>query len=221
MGGLSIRDQASYTPQEQAYRYLFKAPNPATIKSGADAIVVPMETQRLPIKLYYEVTPALSLHAYLTGTAKHTEEQPVLGGAATLFSGDAFVGESTLNTTLQGEEWTVPLGADPDIRLKRHVEVKTKTKGVFSKDEISTYLIKIQVANYKRREVRVKVYDVLPISDQEQVIVKLLKTRPKAEIIRPDNGVLYWDLSLKAGARQDLTLQYQIKRPENWRIYQR
>jgi len=201
-------------------RYTFTAPSPAVIPSNSQPVSIPLMVKESPVTLVYEVTPDLSPYAYLTGKAKHSEKLPILRGPARLFSDGGYVGEAQLNETLQGELWTVPLGADPELKVKRHLEVKTVTKGLISKDEVSTYQVKIQVANYKRRRVSLKVYDALPVSETDEVEVTLMRMNPKAELSDPKEGLLTWTLDLKAGERRELLLTYSIKRPKGWRVYQ-
>lgn len=201
-------------------RYTFTAPNPAVIPTNGQPVSIPLMVKESPVTLVYEVTPDLSPYVYLTGKAKHTDKLPILKGPARLFSDGGYVGEAQLNETLPGELWTAPLGADPELKVKRHLEVKTVTKGLINKDEVSTYQVKIQVANYKRRRVSLKVYDALPVSETDEVEVTLLRMKPKAELSDPKEGLLTWTLDLKPGERRELLLTYSIKRPEGWRVYQ-
>lgn len=219
--GLSLADQTQYVIEEEAYRYQYTAPNQATILNGAAGLLVPMEVKEQRVELIYETTPALSPHAYLTGQATHEGELPIQAGAASLFSSGSFVGESQLKMTLQGEQMTLYLGADSDVKVKRHLEVQTETSGVFSKTDTSTYTVNLQVANYKRRSIKVKLYDVLPISDDDEVKVKLVSSKPSAQIDDEKSGVVSWLLNLKAGEKSDVTLRYQISHPAKKRVYQR
>ena len=222
VSGRGLDDFTRYRASSSALspRYEFSAPNPATVPSDGRPVTVPLSAQSVPIKLVYEATPALSPYAYLTGQVTHAERRPILAGPATMFSDGGYVGEAQLPKTLRGQEWTVPLGADPDIKLKRHIDVKTVVEGVISKDEISTYQVKIQVANYKRRAIDLKLYDALPVSQSDELEVTLLKSSPKAEIKEPKEGIVSWSLKLKPGERRELKLSYKVKRPKGWRVYQ-
>jgi hypothetical protein len=219
--GLSLLDQTQYVIEDQAYRYRFTAPNPTTVISGSDSVIVPMEVHQEEVKLLYESTPALSPHAYLIGEVQHQGQSPILAGQASLFSGGSFIGETQLNTVLQGEKMTLHLGADPDLKVKRQVEVKSETNGIFSRTETNLYTVNLQVVNHKKRAVNIKLYDVLPVSDHKEVKVKLLTTQPSAEIDDKKSGIISWYLSLKAGAKHEVKLQYQISHPADQRVYQR
>ena len=211
VSALSAQLSASYT---------FKAPNHATLLHSAPALVVPVEVSEQAIALSYEATPALSPYAYLTGELTHADKRPLLAGPASLFSAGAFVGETQLSSALKGDKLTLFLGADPDLRLDRRVEVESHTKGLIGAREISVYTTKIQVANDKRRAVKLKLYDVLPLSQHDEVEVSLKQLTPKAQVDK-ETGVVCWELELKAGARADLTFIYQVSRPKGWRVSQR
>ena len=223
IGGLSVYDGVSYAtpPVMIGASYRFKAPNVASVMSGQPAVVVPVEVSTQALELTYEATPALSPHAYLSGALTHKSERPLLAGPATLFSSGAFVGETHLSTILKGQRLEVPLGADSDIKLDRRVEVNSREEGFFGAQEISVYPTKLQVANYKRRAITVKLYDVLPISEHKEVKVTLKQMAPEGVIDDPKRGVICWTLDLKAGARRDVTLVYQVSRPKGWRVFQR
>ena len=220
-GGLSLSDQVQYLPDHSPYRYRFIAPNPATILNGAEAITVPMTVHREEIRLVYESTPALSPHAYLTGEAIHRGQSPILAGRASLFSGGSFIGVTELPTVLQGGEFTLHLGADPDLKVKRQLEIESETSGVFSRTETHTYTVRLHVVNHKQRAVQIKLYDVLPMSDHEEVEVKLISSRPSVVIEDKKVNVVSWELSLKAGEKREVTLRYQISHPAGQKVYQR
>ena len=219
--GLSFADLTQYIIQEPVYVHRYSAPNLSSVPNQSSAISIPMQVTSLPIDLIYESTPALSKHVYLSGQAKHQGKHAIMSGMASIFSNGAFVGESRLKQILPGEKLSIALGADLDVEVKRHLEIKTTTSGVFSKTETNHYEVSIQVANYKKRKIQIRLFDVLPISDHDKVKVKLIKSSPKAEIKDSNQGIVQWDLALKAGEKRKLSLKYEITNPAEWRVYQK
>ncbi len=219
--GLSFADLTHYAPKEPEYVHRYTAPNLSTIPNHSQALTIPMEVVNLPIDLVYEATPALSKYVYLSGKALHKGSHAIMSGMASIFSNGAFVSESRLNTILPGEEFAIALGADLDVEVKRHLEVKTSTSGVFSKTETNVYTVQLQVANYKKRPIKIKLHDVLPVSDHDKVSVELIKSSPKAKIEDPKQGIVQWEINLKPGEKRKLVLNYEIKNPAEWRVFQK
>lgn len=219
--GLIFADLTQYIIQEPVYIHRYIAPNRSSIPNQSSAISIPMQVTSLSIDLIYESTPALSKHVYLSGQAIHKGQHAIMSGMASIFSNGAFVGESRLKQILPGEKLSIALGADLDVEVKRHLEIKTTTSGVFSKTETNHYEVSIQVANYKKRKIQIRLFDVLPISDHDKVKVKLINSSPKAEIKDSNQGIVQWDLALKAGEKRKLSLKYEITNPAEWRVYQK
>ncbi len=203
------------------FDYLFKAPTQASIESGPEQLKVPLSVVTWKAELFYEATPAIQKTAYLTARVKNATKQPILAGKMSIFVNGDFAGEGKLDTTGPGGVLMLPLGADEDIRLERHVAPKTRTEGTFSKEEITDYAVHMEVGNYKKRSVTVDVFDVLPKTNNEDMEVKLLSAKP-ATAKKPDSkGRLKWRLILKPGETRKIDFVYSIRRPKDWQLTQR
>ena len=201
--------------------YVFEAPTPTTVQSDGAPILVPITADESPVTLSYEATPALAPNAYLQGTLTYKGKRPLLGGTGALFSGGDYVGEVTLETVRDGGVFSAPLGADTDVRLERRVELKSVVEGFFNAEEVTLYTTTLQAGNYKRRPVRLRVFDVVPVSDHKEVKVEYKGSKPEGVREEEADGVIYWDLDLKAGEVKKIVMTYQIRRPKGWRLTQR
>lgn len=201
--------------------YLFEAPTPSSLLGDGAPILVPISAEESPVALSYEATPALAPHAYLQGALTYKGARPLLGGAGALFSGGDYVGEVTLETVRDGGVFTAPLGADTDVRLERRVELKSVVEGFFKAEEVTLYTTTLQAGNYKRRPVRLRVWDVVPVSDREEVKVEYLGATPEGTRAEDGGGVISWDLDLKPGEVKRVVMKYQLRRPKGWRLTQR
>jgi uncharacterized protein (TIGR02231 family) len=200
--------------------FVYKSPTRASIPSSGERLRVPLAVERFAVQTFYEATPALMETAYLKATVKNQGARPILRGPMNIFVSGDFSGQGELATTGPGGVLALPLGADEDIRFKRKVVPATEVKGVFSKDEVTTYQVTIEVGNYKKRAVKVAVYDVLPKSGCEKIEIEKLSVSPVAGKGPDADGVLRWDLDLPAGATRKIEFSYRVTRPENWQLYQ-
>lgn len=200
--------------------FVYASPTRMTIPSSGERLRVPLSVERFPVQTFYEATPALKDVAYLKATVNNQGKKPILRGPVNIFVAGDFSGQGELATTGPGGVLALPLGADENIRFKRKVVPATEVKGVFSKDEVTTYQVTIEVGNYKKRPVKVAVYDVLPKSGHEKIEIEKLSISPVAGKGPDADGVLRWDLDLPAGATRKIEFSYRVTRPENWQLHQ-
>ena len=212
------------------FDYVYEAPLRASVPSDASGLLVPLDARTFKVTTFYEATPSLSETAYLKASVKNGGRLPILAGPANVFVNGSFAGDAQLRTTGPGGDLELPLGADEDIRLTRTVIPLTKKEGVFIKDDVTEYEVKIEVGNYKSRAVTVRVIDQIPKSNNEKIAVKLLSTsitpkRPlgkaadKKDSRMDGDGLMYWHLDIPRGKTKTLTFRYRIARPADWRLY--
>ena len=200
---------------------VYDAPLPATVPSNASGLRVPLASRRYDVATFYEATPSLSPVAYLKATVKNGSRLPILAGPANVFVGGAFVGDASLMTTGPGGTLELPLGADEDIRLTRTVMPSTKSKGLlFGEEDVTDYVVKIEVGNYKKRPITLRIIDQLPKTNAEKLKVELLSAVPQAREKPDGDGLLYWHADVPAGATRTITFTYRITRPKGWRLHQ-
>jgi hypothetical protein len=200
--------------------YVYPAASRFTVPGTANNLRVPLSAERHPVTVYYQATPSLAPNAYLAATVQNKGERPLLAGPASIFVGNDFAGDGALKTTGPGGKIELPLGADEDLKLLRKVIPETKTEGVFSKDDVTTYRTEIEVGNYKKRAVRVLVLDQVPKTNQEDVEVKLVSTSPQPKDPPNAEGLMRFELDVPAGQTKKIVFTYTVKRPSGWQLRQ-
>jgi len=203
------------------FDWVYDAPLPATVPSNASGLRVPLAVRTAPTSTFYEATPALATTAYLKATLKNGAKLPILAGPANIFVKGTFAGDAQLATTGPGGTVELPLGADEDIRLTRTVIPNTKRQGfVIGEEEVTEYAVKIEVGNYKKSAVTVRLVDVLPKTNVEKIKVELVSTTPSPQTPPDADGLLHWHIDVPAGATKSVTFTYRITRPKGWRLSQ-
>ncbi|MCA9548231.1 MAG: DUF4139 domain-containing protein, partial [Myxococcales bacterium] len=201
--------------------YVYSSTTRVTVPSSPEQHTVPLSAEAYPVEPFYEASPALEPTAFLKATVKNRGDKPLLGGPVDIFVGADYVGSGQLETTGVGGDVQLPLGADEDIKFVRRLIPKTKTEGVFSKDDITGYTTEIDVVNHKRRAVSVRVVEQFPISDVEDLKIERGKLSLKASEGPDDTGIMAFQVELKPGEKKTIEFSYRIKRPANWKLYQR
>lgn len=203
------------------FDYIYEAQTQTTVPSDGREVRVPLSADQHPVQAYYEATPSLAKTAYLEATVTNQSKQPILGGPVTIFVGDQFSGDGSLATTGPGGDIELPLGADEDVKVERRIEPQTETSGVIMREDITTYRVVLQVANFKRRAITVGVMEPLPKTTNEDIEIELVSAKPKQTKGPDEQGLMRWDVELKPGEKKTIELVYKIERPENWQLYQR
>jgi hypothetical protein len=200
---------------------VYNAPLPATVPSDASGLKVPLAVRAYDVSTFYEATPSLATTAYLKATVKNGATVPILAGPANVFVKGAFAGDAMLATTGPGGALELPLGADEDIRLTRTVIPSTRRQGfVVGEEDVTDYAVKIEVGNYKKRAITIRVIDQIPKTNAEKLRVELVTTSPKPETPPDGDGLLHWHVDIPAGATKTITFTYRIARPKDWRLAQ-
>jgi hypothetical protein len=201
--------------------YTFRAQTRATIPSSDKTLTVPLSADVFPVTTLYAASPGLRPVAYLKATVTNSRAVPILAGPVDIFVGADYVGTGKLQTTGAGGALDLPLGADEDLRMERRVVPNTVTEGVFGKEEITRYITEIDVANDKRRAVKIRIAEQFPIDGfNEDVKVTRGKTEPKPIEGPDDTGRMVFELEVPAGQTRTVRFEYRIRRPENWQLQQ-
>lgn len=201
--------------------YVYDAPVIVSVPSQAQGLRVPLAVRSYDVQTFYEATPSLATTAYLKATVKNGSKLPILAGPANVFVKRTFSGDAQLQTTGPGGTLELPLGADEDIRLTRTVVPSTKTVGVFfGEEDVTDYAVKIEVGNYKKKAITVRVVDQLPLTNAEKLKSEMVVVSPKPQEAPDENGLLYWHVDVPPGAVKQITFTYRITRPKNWKLSQ-
>jgi hypothetical protein len=198
---------------------VFPATGKDTVRSGQGARKVPLVTHTWPVHVARRVFPALAPDAYLVAELRNPSSHALPGGPASLFVGSDPAGVAELALMAPGEAVALPLGLDHALRPVRNVQLVTTEKGVFSKDEINEYEVSIELANSNASAMPVRIVDQVPLTDQKDVEVRLLRTEPVAAHDRR-SGALEWSVSVPPSGKTRVSFVYSIKRPKGWRLHQ-
>jgi len=200
----------------------FKIATPATILSDNTPQKVGIANTKLAAKLQYQATPRALEAAFLSAYVTNTTDYPLLAGAMNTFLDGTFIAASSLKTVMPGEKFELALGADEAIAIKRRLVNRfAEDTGLTNSGRRVTYDFLTTVTNNKKTAERVVFKDLLPISRNEKIVVKLLgpdprdvgtKDKPK-EVTQEEDGKLVWRLDLKPGEKRELQLKFSVEHP--------
>ena len=201
------------------YDLAYASLRPETIKAGKGARRVALFSETWPVSVERKIFPALAKEAFLVAEIKSPSKQVLPGGNANLFVGADPAGSARLNLVSPGEAFTLPLGLDRAIKPLRNVKLVQAEKGFIGKSELTEYVVTTELANPYRYPMPVRIHDQWPVTDDEDVEVKLLKTEPWA-IQDKVKGSLEWHLTVPPSGKSVVSFTYSLRRPKGWRMHQ-
>ncbi len=211
------------TVETQGPAVTFTLPKPATIASDWQPQKVPISSQRLSANLAYEATPRLTPYAFLRAKVTNTTEGLYLPGPVSVFLDGAFVTTAALKQVAPGEEFDLYLGVDERVKvehkhLKERVEVSL-LPGLRGKTKSTNYEFLTTLENFTGRKVAVTVFDQVPVSDREEIVVESIKQTPSEVEKDPEKpGVFRWVFELGPSQKHELRLSYRVRHPVDMQI---
>jgi uncharacterized protein (TIGR02231 family) len=195
----------------------FTTPRRETVDGSGQARKV--QLARFPLKAAVTRTaaPRLEAAAFLTAKAVNESGFPLLPGVAGVYVGDQFVGRATVPATPAGGEVELAFGADERIEIERKVlDRRHESAGLISKDEVWRYRVRISVKSRWAAPASVKLLDLVPVSRDEKIAVKVLDGTTPATREDPERpGVRAWELTLGPREERVVELRYEVRYPRD------
>ncbi|WP_326954944.1 DUF4139 domain-containing protein [Amycolatopsis sp. NBC_01286] len=187
----------------------YRPSRPVEVPSGAQGHRTTLAQLDLTASLGYVTAPVLAQEAYLRAVVVNTSEHALRPGRASVFHDAEFVGTTQLEPWAPGEELELALGVDDRIRVERELSRRTASKATLSGQKRREAEYRISVANHGPRPAEVTVLDQAPVSRDDTITVRDIKTSPEP-VERSELGEFTWKLTVEPGATQVVTLSYRV-----------
>ncbi|WP_216207962.1 DUF4139 domain-containing protein [Amycolatopsis aidingensis] len=190
----------------------YRPRRPIAVPTDGGAHRTTITELELGTRLDHVTAPSRDEHAYLRAVATNTSEHTLRPGNASVFHGTEFIGTTRLEPWAPGEEVELALGIDERIRVERELVRRSAGKaglpglsGARRRD--AEY--RTTVHNHGPRQARVTVLDQVPVSRDEAITVRDVRTSPEP-VERTDLGEVRWQLELPPGGNAELSLSFRV-----------
>ncbi len=192
-------------------------PRRETIDGAGRPRTVPLARHTLKGTVTRLASPRGDPTAYLTATVANDTGVPLMPGQARISLGDEFVGRAPLAATPPGGELKLSFGADPRLELERRVvERRHETGGIFGGDHVWRYHVRTTVKNRYAVATTLTLLDLVPVSRDEAIKVKVLEGSTPATGEDPQRpGVKRWELKLGPKETRVVELRYEVRYPKD------
>ncbi len=211
MQGLELKaksnDVSSLAPDAEAEvdSQIYVLEQNVSLDSRREHQLVQIAESTLDAELYHVALPLLSSYAYRQAEVTNQLGIGLLGGPATVYLDDRFVGRMPLPTTASGQRLTIGLGADQQVRTRR--ELQNKRDEIQGGNRRLHFQYRLVIANFKSEPVKVRLMDRTPLPENPQAVstklddfAKPLSEDPLYLRIERPRGILRWDLSVPAAS---------------------
>jgi len=205
--------------RELPLSFEYEFPRKIAVASRDEQTILPLFERTLQGEFFYYVVPRKSSLTFLVCRAEADTE--LISGTLNVYFSGRFIGKTYLTEKKAGEDFSVTLGADREVKVSR-VKLKDKVKEtLFGNLERSTVVrefeYRITAENLKSRPIRLDIVDPIPVSRTDKITVKDVKVIPEPEDTqyRDKEGVLRWEYRLEPGEKQNISITFVVAYPKD------
>lgn len=210
--------------QEKGVAVTYTLNEKASIKSDGSEHKLSVSSQALVAGFEYSAYPRAISSAYLGSRVVNAPDLQLLAGRVNVFLGGDFTGTANIPGVGPAEEFDLYLGADENVKIKREqIERKvdeTLIGNIASSAKRAIFKYKLTVENYKSKKIKVKLFEAMPVSEDDRIRVKIqqVSLEPQEKDWKDRKGVWLWELELEPKAKTEITYSYLIEHPKDMRV---
>ncbi len=171
----------------------------------------------LPARFDYVTAPRLVSAAYRRVKATNDSPFALLPGMVQLFEGDDYVGTTRLERTTPGQEVELYFGVDDRIVVERELVKRETDKKLLADQRRIKFAYEIKLENHTQELQKILVWDQIPVSQHENLKVRLENSDPKVSK-QDDLNRLEWKVELPAGGKQTIRYEFTVEAPRDLQI---
>lgn len=196
----------------------YKIATPRAIPSDGEPHQVNIATLHFDAALDYFCAPKADEHAFVRATFKNAYDYLMLGGQASLYHGQQFVGTRGVETIAPNQPVELFLGADERLRVERkEIQREVNKTGLIGNNASAALAYRITVENPALERARVTVLDQIPVSQHPDIKVRLREATPKPAA-QNEQGELAWNVEIKKGEKAQIEFAVTVEYPKEMRV---
>lgn len=198
------------------YQAEYQAPNRIDLPSGPQQRRITLSTQSLNSELGLYSAPRFDPRAMVIAKAIYQQEAPLIAGSMMLYRDGNFIGTSQINNTLKGEELKLAFGEDTQVKIEFHpVPEQTRRTGIINSRKNLERHYRVSINNQHTDARALTLYDVIPVTNTDQVTIHLTGAPPSLQDLEDKKGVMAWIRNVSAQTLDTLEYGYVISYPQD------
>lgn len=198
---------------ENMISFEFESSIPYSIPSDGKPYSVNLKDYELEGAFEYYAAPALERDAFLVSYLTKWNDFNFLPGEANTYFQNSFIGKTYIDPNISKDTLTLSLGRDKGINVERK-PIKDYTEDKFLSSDIErTFAYEIITRNNKNKAATVLVEDRIPVSKNEDIVVKLIESSGAVYI--KETGMVKWNVSVEPGKSVVKKLVFSVRYPKD------
>ncbi len=195
----------------------YKVPETISLGSGSNKRRFALTSQKLKSKINLASVPRMDPRVMILATTQYQDETPLLAGSMSLYRNGSFVGNTFLSQKQSGEEIKLSFGEDDKVKIKFLPDPDQKRKDglLFGKKKVVERHYKVTVRSNHDKAYPLILQDVLPVSSDEALKIKILGDLPTKTDVDDKKGVSRWSINLLPKKSVSIKYGYSVSYPED------
>jgi uncharacterized protein (TIGR02231 family) len=210
---------ATAVAKELPLSFEYQIPFPVDIESRDQVTILPLLTKMISAQTFHYSVPAKNSLTFLVAEAE--ADQELLAGKLSVYFSGRFIGDTYLTEKKPGQSFSMNLGADRGIKVRREKildKIKETYFGKIQRDTVvRSFAYKITAENIKDRPALLKIVDRIPVSKTDKIEIRDLQIQPKPtqENYQDKAGVHLWSFDLAAGDKGEIKIEFTVTYPKD------
>ncbi|GGX40675.1 hypothetical protein GCM10007385_05110 [Tateyamaria omphalii] len=208
--------EAAATANFEGIGVAYTLPAPVTIRAQSEEFEIALDTLSMDATLSARAIPLFDDTAFRLASVTNTSTEILLPGRALLFVDGQLVGNTQVRVLPPNADADIFFGRIDGLRLTRTVLDRNEgDRGIITRSNEETEEVQIEVENLTNRSWDVTVRDVVPFSEQEDLVIDWSASpAPDIDAVDDQRGILEWQLSVPAGVTQSISINTKLTWPE-------
>lgn len=204
---LKIQDLAEINQNFTNVEFAVKLPY--SIKADGSQKLMVVTQNNVQASFTHYLVPRLNKNAFLLAKISDWEDLSLLPGPANIYFNHTFVGNTTIDPLIMSDTMELTLGHDMGITATRKKVNEEYKKVALGKRELRTYTFEIEVKNTSRAEADLLLEDLIPITKNEDILIKLVEANGADH--NDTTGRLNWAIKIKPGEKKTIRFTYSVE----------
>lgn len=211
---VAAREASALTTYDGAAA-IYVIPDPVDVPGDGEVRQARIGAFEMLVETEARVTPARDLTAYLYAIFPNADE-PLPPGRASIYRGDAYLGQLNLQYVAPGETKALPLGRYEALKVERRIRDRSEgQEGVFTTSNRRQSRFEINVDNLGDETIRVRLFDSVPFTEDERIKIAInTAPKPATQDVDGRRGAMEWVFPLAPLSEKDISFSYTLSWPE-------
>lgn len=194
----------------------FKIDMPYTIHSDGKPHLLSIQDHNLNASYSHLAIPKLDNDAFLLARIAGWEDLNLMPGNANIYYEGSYIGESFIDPNNTEDTLAISLGRDKKVVVTRIKQKDFSNEKLIGTNIVKTFTFEITIRNTKNEAVSIQLEDQIPISQHQNIEVKVSETSGAAT--DQITGKLKWILNIPPAETVKKQFSFTIKYPKDKKI---